>query len=70
MKTVLNLEKKVKPPYPYLGIDSDGQVVLFVSLNTGMCLFDSPDSGELYYFSEVWSEQEYEPLEGSLTLEN
>jgi hypothetical protein len=71
MNVVLNLDTKVKPAYPYLGIHSDGAVVLFVSINTGMCLYDSsPYSGELYYYSEIWSEYEFEPLQGSLTLEN
>ena len=73
IKSVINNGKpSKKEKYPYLGVTEQGKVILFTAEKTGVVVV--PRSGHepqpVGHFSEIWGEDNFTPLKGSITLSN
>lgn len=63
--------KSVEQSYPYIGIIDDmGLVVLFNNKREGMCLCSGTSGHKIGYYSNSWSESEFQKVNGEITLSN
>jgi hypothetical protein len=70
MKSVLEqVSSDSSPKYPYLGVSSDEEVILFLSPETGV-MVHSNRRHDPYTYETSWAEELFKPLHGSVTLTN
>lgn len=74
MKTIVVDNKESKEiEYPWLGVTSDGLVVLFHDKNCGIVVYkptDYPCPNKLGDYHATWQMVFFEPFTGTLTLSN
>lgn len=64
---------KEEKKYPWIGIDDDGDICVFVEENKGFWIFMDREipSGEMEILSEdLSSESDFKPFNGTITLSN
>jgi hypothetical protein len=69
MRVVLkDAVRKVK--YPYIGINEYEVVILFQCQKTGIVLNGGSSGYRIGHTSTAWSEENFRPMQGSITLSN
>ena len=69
IEVVLNAVDEKKEKYPYLGVGKSGSVVLFYASKTGIQI-NKNHNRNAGYVTHDWIEEEFKPLQGSITLSN
>ena len=62
--------KEKKSEYPCLKMSAKGQIVLFISMNTGTMLDIGDSSCTIGEYSAYWIESLFEPVKYPITIEN
>ena len=65
--------KKEEKKYPWMGIDDDGDVCIFVEENQGFWIFmdGKIPTGEMEIISgDLYNESDFKPFNGTITLSN
>jgi hypothetical protein len=70
LKIELKQEVEQAQKYPYIGISSNGKIVLFSSKGYGVLLEDPKKFHLIGYVSHSWIEHHFEPFKGQVILEN
>lgn len=69
MKVTVKEKSSVKE-YPWIGIIDNGCIILFTSKNTGICLDRGSSVWKFGELSSGWSEDNFKPFTGEITLSN
>lgn len=74
MKVEVNeIKKQEDKEYPYLGIDTDGMIILFATRNNGTILNKGKNPCSNFNFGDFTNgiyDDSFEKFEGSITLSN
>lgn len=69
VKVVANIKAvEQEDKYPYIGVGREGTIVLFSDKDTGTVL--KTNYYDVGFYSKEWSEVDFVPCVGSITLEN